>query len=338
MRNEAAIARLGEFPRFSLCVLPTPLQRAPRLESALGSGSPRIWIKRDDLTGLAYGGNKARKLEYLIANAIEERATCVITEGNVQSNHARMTAAAAVLAGLKCVLVLDPRGGVQLQGNLLLDHLLAADIRILQEGQPRHAAMLEIAAELENDGERPYVIRVGGSTPLGALGYARAFLELWDQSASTGFEPDRVYSPTGSQGTLAGLMVGSSLVDREGVVQAVAVEDDSARLSADAAPIASGAAQLIGLQRDYQDDDFAIDDGNVGPGYGIATEAGLEAIHLVASTEALFLEPTYSGKAMAGLIGHIREGRFTERDNVVFIHTGGGPAVFARAEELAARS
>ncbi len=336
MRNEAAIAGLNEVPRFSLCELPTPLKRASRLETALGAGSPRIWIKRDDLTGLAYGGNKARKLEYLIAEAIDQHATCVITEGNVQSNHARMTAAAAVLAGLKCVLVLDPRGGLEVQGNLLLDQLLGADIRILDEGQPRHAAMLDIAAELESAGERPYVIRVGGSTPLGALGYARAFIELWEQCASEGFEPARVYSPTGSQGTLAGLMVGSTLVDREGAVQAIAVEDDTAKLSADASPIASGAAQLVGLQREYQPADFAIDDNHVGPGYGIATDAGLEAIRLVARTEALFLEPTYSGKAMSGLIGHIREGRFSPADNVVFIHTGGGPAIFARAEELAA--
>ena len=304
---------LESIDRFPLCVLPTPLQRAPRLEAALGTGSPRIWIKRDDLTGLAFGGNKARKLEYLIADAVAQQATIVVTEGNVQSNHARMTAAAVVLAGLRCVLVLDRRGGLEIQGNFLLDHLLGAELRILKPGEPRHASMLRISDELQAQGERPYVIRVGGSTPLGALGYVRGLFELWEQAESLGIEPVRVYCPTGSQGTLAGLRVGATALGREDLIQAIAVEEDAPTLATDAAPIATGAASLLGLSREYFAEDFAIDDRFVGPGYGVATARGLEAIRLTAQTEALFLEPTYSAKAMAGLIGHIRDGKLVRR-------------------------
>ncbi|MGE3796691.1 MAG: D-cysteine desulfhydrase family protein [Thermomicrobiales bacterium] len=334
MGNVEGLAALEAIPRFPLCLLPTPLDRAPRLEAALGTNTPRIWIKRDDLTGLAFGGNKARKLEYLMADALAQRATVVVTEGNTQSNHARMTAAAAVLAGLRAELVLDPRAGLDMQGNLLLDRMMGAEIHILEPGDARHAAMLRIADELRKSGERPYVIRVGGSTSLGALGYARAMVELAGQMASMEIEADRIYSPTGSQGTLAGLVVGATLVGREGLIQAIAVEDHAEMLAADAAPIATGAASLLAIDRQYSPAEFAIDDDYVGEGYCVATPSGLEAIGLLARTEALFLEPTYSGKAMSGLIGHIREGRFSPEDDVVFIHTGGGPAVFARAAEL----
>ncbi len=327
--------RLEETPRYLLCALPTPVQRAQNLEAEFGEGAPRIWIKRDDLTGLAYGGNKARKLEYLIADALASESTVVVTQGNVQSNHARMTAAAAALAGMKCVLVLDARGGVQLQGNLLLDHLLGADVRIVEAGESRGEVVQGVVAELTDRGERPYVIGTGGSTPLGALGYVRALIELTEQLEALEIIPTRVYTPTSSQGTLAGLAVGASMLGRNDVIQAIAVEGDSATLAADAAPIATGAAELIGLDHKFTAADFAIDDRYVGEGYGIASPEGMEAIALLARTEALVLEPTYTGKGMAGLIGHIREGRFGGMDDIVFIHTGGGPAVFARAAELA---
>ncbi len=305
MTERTARDRLEETPRYLLCALPTPVQRAQNLEAEFGEGAPRIWIKRDDLTGLAYGGNKARKLEYLIADALASESTVVVTQGNVQSNHARMTAAAAALAGLKCVLVLDARGGVQLQGNLLLDHLLGADVRMVEAGESRGEAVQGVVAELTEQLEALEII------------------------------PTRVYTPTSSQGTLAGLAVGASMLGRNDVIHAIAVEGDSATLAADAAPIATGAAELIGLEHKFTAADFAIDDRYVGEGYGIASPEGMEAIALLARTEALVLEPTYTGKGMAGLVGHIREGRFGATDDVVFIHTGGGPAVFARAAELA---
>lgn len=333
MDNATVLMRLNHVPRVDFCALPTPLRRAVNLERAIGGPTPRLWIKRDDLTGLAYGGNKARKLEYLMAEAIASGSTVVLTEGNVQSNHARMTAAAAAMCGLRSVLVLDSRGGVYRQGNLLLDLLLGADVRMVEPGTDRHAEMLRIAAELESRGERPYVIRTGGSSPLGALGYVRAVVEMHDQFEALGINPARIYTPTGSQGTLSGLAVGASLTGREGVIQGVAVEDDAATLAADAAPIATGTAALLGLDRRFTPADFSIEDRCVGNGYGIATERGLEAIALTRG-EGILLEPTYTAKAMAGLILHIREGRFTTDDEVVFLYTGGGPAVFARGEEM----
>lgn len=333
MFDPIALARLNEFPRIDLCALPTPLRRAHNLETLLGNGCPHIWIKRDDLTGLAYGGNKARKLEFLMAQAMSEQSTVVLTEGNVQSNHARMTAAAAAMCGLRCVLVLDPRGGVDLQGNLLVDHLFGAEIVLLEPDMNRHEAMLDHARRLKSQGEKPFVIRVGGSTPLGAIGYVKAVDELDRQFAETGIHPARLYAPTGSQGTLAGLVVGAALTGRVDFILGIAVEDDEATLAADAAAIATGAASLLALDRQFTDADFTIDDRFVGAGYGIATESGMEAIALLRS-EGLLLEPTYTAKAMAGLIGHIREGRYSETDDIVFLYTGGGPAVFARGQEL----
>jgi D-cysteine desulfhydrase family pyridoxal phosphate-dependent enzyme len=333
MFDPNALAKLNEIPRIDLCSLPTPLRRARNLEALLGEKSPRIWIKRDDLTGLAHGGNKSRKLEYLMAPAVSEGYTVVLTEGNVQSNHARMTAAAAAMCGLRCVLVLDARGGVEMQGNLLLDHLLGAEVVLIEPGVPRHAAMLDLARELEATEEKPYVIRVGGSTPLGALGYVRAITEMIEQFAALDIDPVRIYSPTGSQGTLAGLVVGAAIAGRDGWIEGVAVEDDEATLSADAAPIATGAAGLLGFDRHFVARDFSIEDRFVGEGYGIATETGLEAIAL-ARSEGIILEPTYTAKALAGLIGHIREGRFSAGDDVIYLYTGGSPSVFARATEL----
>src|SRR4051794_23333469 len=190
--------RLASYPRFPLVTGPTPLQRATRLENALGPQSPRIYIKRDDLTGLAYGGNKARKLEYLVADALKQGATVLVTEGVTQSNHARMTAAAAVLAGLKCVLILDARNGADEQGNLLLDRMLGADVRIVAGRDERIAAMKTIGEELRATGETPYVIPTGGSVPLGSLGYVHGVLELESQLLDLAEVPKRVYFPNGS--------------------------------------------------------------------------------------------------------------------------------------------
>jgi 1-aminocyclopropane-1-carboxylate deaminase/D-cysteine desulfhydrase-like pyridoxal-dependent ACC family enzyme len=193
--------------------------------------------------------------------------------------------------------------------------------------------MLDLARELEATEEKPYVIRVGGSTPLGALGYVRAITEMIEQFAALDIDPVRIYSPTGSQGTLAGLVVGAAIAGRDGWIEGVAVEDDEATLSADAAPIATGAAGLLGFDRHFVARDFSIEDRFVGEGYGIATETGLEAIAL-ARSEGIILEPTYTAKALAGLIGHIREGRFSAGDDVIYLYTGGSPSVFARATEL----
>ncbi|HEX5498827.1 MAG TPA: pyridoxal-phosphate dependent enzyme, partial [Thermomicrobiales bacterium] len=192
--------RLATLPRFPLCQLPTPLHRAERLEAALGPAAPRIYLKRDDLTGLAFGGNKGRKLEYLVADALARGATTLVTEGAAQSNHARMTAAAAAIAGLRCVLVLDARNGADLAGNLLLDRLFGAETRLVAGTSERRAEMARIGDELRAAGEVPAVIPTGGSVPLGAAAYVAATLELAQHLHDIGEAPRRLYVATGSQG------------------------------------------------------------------------------------------------------------------------------------------
>jgi len=325
---------LAIFPRYPLTTLPTPLQRARHLETALGPGTPRLYLKRDDLTGLAFGGNKARKLEYLVADALAQDATVLVTEGAVQSNHARMTAAAAVLAGLRCVLVLDARRGAEIQGNLLLDHLMGADVRIVAGRQERADLMARIGDDLRAAGERPYVIPTGGSVPRGALGYVAMVQELLDQLLAIGEAPRRLYFPTVSLGTQAGLAVGARAFSAPFEVLGIAVEGTTAELSDTGTPLAEATAELVGLDARFTPDDIRVDDRFVGPGYGIPTPEGMEAIRLLARTEAVFLDPVYTGKAMAGLLAHVRAGAFAPDDAVVFVHTGGGPSLFAHGTAL----
>ena len=326
--------RLFALPRFPLTVLPTPLQRAMRLEAALGPASPRIFIKRDDLTGLAFGGNKARKLEYLVADALAQGATMLITEGAAQSNHARMTAAAAALAGLRCELVLDARHGADVAGNLLLDRLLGATIHIVPDKQARVARMAELAESLPARGERPYLIPTGGSVPLGAAGYVTAVLELLGQLMAAGVSPRRLYFATSSLGTQAGLVVGARLFAAPFRIYGIAVEHPRETLVAKGVDLANATAALLGVDERFTAADIAIDDGFVGEAYGVRTPEGLAAIQLLARTEAILLDPVYSGKAMSALIAHIRAGEFSPDDAVLFLHTGGGPSLFAHGTAL----
>jgi D-cysteine desulfhydrase family pyridoxal phosphate-dependent enzyme len=326
--------RFATVPRFELLPGPTPLQRAQRFEAALGPKSPRIYIKRDDLTGLAYGGNKARKLEYLVADALNQGATVLVTEGVVQSNHARMTAAAAVLAGLKSYLILDARNGQEEQGNLLLNRLMGAECGIVATVEERIAARTTVPELLRERGERPYFIPTGGSNALGSLGYVRAVRELDHQLLDAGESPEVVYFPTGSQGTLAGLVVGSALYGSEWTPLAVGVEGDEHHLRADALPLIAGTAELLDSDVAIAPEQVRIEGTFSGTGYGIPTDAGLEAIHLLARTEAIFLDPVYTGKAMSALIAHVRDGRYTPEQSIVFIHTGGTPSLFVHRDVL----
>ncbi|MGH2550725.1 MAG: D-cysteine desulfhydrase family protein [Thermomicrobiales bacterium] len=326
--------RLAAFPRFPLLTGPTPLQRAERLERALGPNSPRIFIKRDDLTNLAYGGNKARKLEYLVADALAKGATVLVTEGVTQSNHARMTAAAAVLAGLKCILILDARNGNDDQGNLLLDRLLGAEIRIVSGGAERREAMLAIGDELRAAGEVPYVVPTGGSVPLGSLGYVRGVHELQSQLFELEETPARVYFPNGSSGTFAGIVAGAKVFNVGWVPIAVSVEGEEEEMRRDAYPQVVGTLELLGTTITAEPEDLVIAHGFQGAGYGIPTDAGIEAIHLLAKTEAIFLDPVYTGKAMSALIAHVRAGHFSPEESIVFIHTGGTPSVFVHRDLL----
>jgi D-cysteine desulfhydrase family pyridoxal phosphate-dependent enzyme len=321
--------RLATLPRYPLATLPTPLQRARNLETALGAQCPRIFIKRDDLTGLAFGGNKARKLEYLVADALAIGATTLITEGATQSNHARMTAAAARIAAMRCVLVLDSRHGADVVGNLLLDHLLDAEVRVVADKPARIAEMERVDAELRAAGETPYLIPTGGSVPLGAAAYVAMVAELLSQLADAGEAPSRLYFATGSQGTQAGLVVGARAFSAPFAVHGIAVERPVDKLIADCAALANATAKLLDLDQQFSESDVTIDGNHIGDAYGVATDEGLEAIRLLARTEAVFLDPVYSAKAMAGLIADIRAGRIGPDESVVFLHTGGGPSLFA---------
>jgi D-cysteine desulfhydrase family pyridoxal phosphate-dependent enzyme len=326
--------RLATLPRYPLATLPTPLQRARNLEAVLGPRCPRIYLKRDDLTGLAFGGNKARKLEYLVADALANEATTLVTEGAAQSNHARITAAAAAIAGLRSVLVLDARHGSDVAGNLLLDHLLGAEVRVVPDKAARTELMATIGDELRAAGERPYLIPTGGSVPIGAAGYVTMVAELLGQLVTVAEAPSRLYFATGSLGTQAGLVVGARAFSAPFAVYGVAVEHPVEQLIIDGIALANGTAALLGSDQRFTVADINIDGAFIGVAYGVPTEEGIEAIRLLARTEAIFLDPVYSGKAMAALISHARAGELDPNEAVVFLHTGGGPSLFAAGTTL----
>ena len=325
---------LSLLPRFPLIPAPTPLERATQLERALGGRSPRIYLKRDDVMPLAFGGNKARKLEYLVADALAQRASVLVTEGAVQSNHARLTAAAARKAGLECVLVLDARNGDALEGNLLLDRLMGAEVRIVDGGQERERAMERVADELRAAGRQPHLIPTGGSVPLGAVGYVAMVLEMSCQLQDLGESPRRLYLATGSTGTQAGIEVGVRAFSASYLVQGIAVGGTTAELTAKTAALAQETATLLHARQRFHHGEILVDDGFIGPGYGKVTPDALHAIRLLAETEGIFLDPVYTGKAMAGMLAHIASGEIRPDDSVVFLHTGGGPSLFAWNERL----
>jgi L-cysteate sulfo-lyase len=323
--------------RFPLAQLPTPLERMERLSAALNG--PEIWIKRDDQTGLATGGNKTRKLELLIGGALEQGAGVVLTVGAVQSNHCRQTAAAAARAGLECVLVLrgsaPPRS--QWTGNLLLNDLLGARLWWAEERDPLDA-LAEAATKEQASGRRPYVIPYGGSNALGASAYALAFEELWAQSEGQ-FEDerlrfDRVIFASSSGGTHAGLVVGAKACGYEGQVLGISVDKTGGHLIETVAALLAPTAARLGLDLRFGPQDVQADDRFMGGGYAVLTGAEREAIRLVARTEGILLDPVYTGKAMAGLIGLVRQGEVGAGERVLFWHTGGSPALFAYADGL----
>lgn len=330
---------LARQPRIPLAVLPTPLHEAMRLRAALGgpSKSPRILIKRDDLTALGLGGNKARKLEYLVADARSQGATTLITTGAVQSNHARMTAAAACFAGMGCVLVLTSTTDVPtVEGNLLLDSLYGAEIRLVPSLDPMFAVgndepvVADVVSEEKAAGRTPYVIPVGGSSGIGVFGYVSGTAELVDQLAAAGETPSRLYYASGSRGTQAGLTLGAMLCDAPYRVYGVAVSGGEPEKIERAKRIANEAAEKLGLETRLDRDDLFTDQGFIGEGYGIPTTGALEAISLLARTEGILLDPCYTSKAMAGLVAHVRDGSLAPSDTVVFLHTGGVPALFTQ--------
>ncbi len=331
---------LGQFEREPLAHLPTPFEELPRLASELGG--PRIFVKRDDQTGLAFGGNKARKLDFILADAVRQGSDTVITWAGVQSNWARMTAAGSRRLGMQPILVLQ-RGEDQsvspADGNLLLDRILGADVRILEPGEDREARVEEIAAAEREAGRNPYVVAVGGShtggsmdEPLGAVAYANAFRELHEQARRQGVTITHVVHASGSGSTQAGLVVGAKAIAPEVRILGISSGGTKARGEANVLAIARETAGVMGLEVGIEPEDVVVFDDYVGEGYGVLNEAVVEAIALTARTEGLLLDPVYTGKAMAGLFDLARSGHFTEGDAVVFLHTGGTPALFPYRE------
>lgn len=340
MTPDALARLLAALPRVRLSTLPTPLEDAVRLREALGGRrrAPRILVKRDDLTGLGFGGNKARKLEFLLGDALASRSTSVITTGAVQSNHARMTAAAALRCGLACDLVLTSAvPAPALEGNLLLDRLFDARVHLLPAPAPGAPAghdettMAILADEQRMQGGRPYVIPVGGSNATGTLGYVGASVELAAQLAALGVTPRRVYYASGSRGTQAGLELGAHLLGAPYEVYGVAVSPGEATKVERAREAARDAAALIGDDEAVVDAPFLTDQAWIGEGYAVPTDAGVDALLLAARTEALVLDLTYTAKAMAALVAHVRAGAFSPDDTLVFLHTGGAPATLTTA-------
>jgi L-cysteate sulfo-lyase len=313
-------------PAVALAHLPSPIEELSSLRRALGGG-PRLLIKRDDALSFAFGGNKVRKMQLVAADALAAGADTLITCGGVQSNHARVTAAAAAKLGLRCVLVANGAPPPHPTANALLDRLLGAEIRYVADRTERTAMMETAADELRHAGRRPYVVPLGASTPLGALGFVYAIEELREQLP---VPPDVIIHSTSSGGTQAGLLAGCARHGYATRVLGISADEASATLAHDVREILEGFARFEGFDdAGLERVSVEVDDRFVGGGYGVPTDASREAIDLLARTEAIFLDPTYTAKAMAGLLARVRAGEFHERQDVLFWHTGGQVALFA---------
>jgi L-cysteate sulfo-lyase len=326
------------FPRTSLCHLNTPIETMPPLSEHLGG--PRLFIKRDDCTGLATGGNKTRKLEFLVGEAMQERADMLVTQGAVQSNHVRQTAAAASKVGMKCHVLLERRvpgrdATYEQTGNVLLDELFGATHEYRPDGLDMNAEAQAVADKLRAEGHRPYFIPGGGSNPTGALGYACCAQEIVAHSEASGQTFDWLVMGTGSTGTQAGLVAGFHSLGHDLPVMGISVRQPHDRQVAAVHALTQKTLEKIGAPGIAQSR-ILVDDGYVGDGYGLPAESTLEAIRLTARQEGILLDPVYSAKGMAGLIGLIRQGFFKPTDKVLFLHTGGATALFAYQEQILA--
>jgi D-cysteine desulfhydrase family pyridoxal phosphate-dependent enzyme len=320
-------------PRIHLAYLPTPVEELPRLTHALGG--PRLLIKRDDQTGLATGGNKARKLEFTVAEALRQGADTLITIGGVQSNHTRQTAAAAARCGLRCILVLRGHAPSAWNGNLLLDHLLGAQV-IFSGDRTREEVAEEVVKEQRVAGYQPYLIPVGASNEIGAVGFVAAIEELDSQLKERTLHVDRVVFASSSAGTQAGLCVGAKAIGFKSQLAAIAIDSHRHELQTEVAGIAVLTIRRLALEMSFSPDEVTAYDGYLGAGYAVMGEPEQEAIELMARYEGILLDPVYTGRAMAGLIDLIRKGEFGKDETILFWHTGGSAALFAYAEQLTA--
>ena len=309
-------------PRLRFAHLPTPVEAMPRISASLKA--PRLMVKRDDQTGLAFGGNKTRKLEYLLAEAREQGAETIISAGAVQSNHCRQTVAAASRFGFDCILVLFGDPPEQPAGNHLLHYLLGAEV-VYTSREEIEIKLEETFQTAQSAGRKPYLIPYGGSNPTGAMGYVNAMLELSEQ----GVEPDWIVFPSSSAGTQAGMLVGARLSGFGGKILGISVDEPANVLKGRVADLATRTAAFIEEDWDFSPDEVLVNDDYCGAGYGVMGDQEVEAIRLFAKREGLLLDPVYTGRAAAGLIDLIRQGYFEPSETVLFWHTGGGPALFA---------
>lgn len=329
--------KLSEFPSVPLCHQPTPLEFMPRMSESLGG--PRLWIKRDDCTGLATGGNKTRKLEFLIADAIENGADMVVTQGAVQSNHVRQTAAAACKFGLDCHALLERRvpdraDDYETTGNVLFDQMFGTSLEFRPAGLDMNAEAMAATEKLAAAGRKPYFIPGGGSNEIGALGYVSCAYELLDQIKANNLHVGWIVLATGSAGTHAGMLAGLHAAESTIPVMGISVRQPEEKQIAAVHKLAVlTAAQLtdtpLGVEK------VIVDDGYVGAGYGQPTQGTLDAINLIARREGLLFDPVYSGKGLAGMIGLAGQNFFESDKDVIFLHTGGAAALFAYGNQLA---
>lgn len=328
---------LSRFPRVSLAHLPTPLERLPRLSAHLGG--PQIFVKRDDCTGLATGGNKTRKLEFSMAAAVDAGADTVITVGALQSNHVRQTAAAACKLGLRCEVLLEhrvdePSDDYLNSGNVLLDRIFGANLREYPAGTDFDAEMRTVADAVNAGGGRAYIIPGGASNAIGALGYVNCAMELQSQANERGLVIDHLVTATGSAGTQGGLIVGLQATHAAIPLLGIGVSAPQDEQEQKVFELACETADYIGVPGIVAREDVVANCDYVGAGYGVPTQAMNEAVMLLARLEGLLFDPVYSGKALAGLIDLVGQGYFKGAENIVFLHTGGSAALFAYAGEL----
>lgn len=352
LSNAEILARLDAIPRVPLSHLPTPFEPMKGLSARLNGVS--VFIKRDDQTGLAFGGKKARKLEHIMADVLASGADSVLTWAGVQSNWCRQVAAACAREGLRAVLVLLKKPGMPLgeEGNLLLDRIFNADITVVEAPEGKSFLELENVFSLleptlervKGTGGRPYLAPVGGSLlegdmtrPLGALGYVRAFAELLEQAQEADHMPDTVLLATGSAGTQAGLLAGAKLLSPGTRVVGISVAGSAAAVSGYVQTVADATLQELGSGERVTEDDVLVLDNYLGEGYGVLNDRVSEAVGIVAREDGVLLDPVYTGKSMAGLLDLNSRGFFRDGERVVFLHTGGTPALFPYGEGLLSR-
>ena len=324
--TSAAVRRANEFPSLALGELPSPVEEAHRLRAALGAGA-RIFVKRDDAIPFGFGGNKIRKLSVVVAQAIADGADTLITVGGVQSNHARATAATAAKLGLRCHLIANGTRPDKLTGNALLDSLLGAEVEYVVSRTDRVPTMRRVAERIRASGGHPVEVPLGASTPIGAIGFVRAIGEMLEQ----GVRPDVIVHATSSGGTQAGLVAGCALHGLSTRVIGVSADDPADEVERQVRSIIDGMKTPLGsvLEDVARGARIEVDDTFVGGGYGVPTPASTEAQQLAARTEALFVDHTYTAKALAALIQYVRDGRIPRDATVLFWHTGGQVGIFA---------